>query len=101
MLAVIKTGGKQYLVQPGDKITIEKIDVEEGKKFTFDEVLLTVDDKDEVKVGTPLVTGAKVKAQVVAHGMTDKVTIHKYKAKKRYSRKLGHKQPCTQVEIIG
>ncbi len=98
MLAIIKTGGKQYIVEPGKKIKIEKIKTEEGKEVIFDEVLLTVKDEN-VQVGTPLVEGAKVKAKVVSHGKGDKVIVFKYKAKKRERTKKGHRQPYTEIEI--
>lgn len=100
MLAVIKTGGKQYLVQPGDKIKIEKLDAKEGDQVVFDKVLLTVNDKDDVSVGTPLVKGAKVKAKVIEQGKGKKLVVYKYKPKKRYSRKKGHRQRYTKVEIL-
>ncbi len=99
MFAVIKTGGKQYLVSPGDKIKVEKLDAEEGKKITFKEVLLLVDGKD-AKIGTPFVKGAKVEAKVLTQDRDKKVTILKYKAKKRYKVKKGHRQPFTEVEIL-
>ena len=99
MLAIIKTGGKQYIVEPGKKFKVEKIKVDEGKEIVFDEVLLTVKGED-VKVGTPLVKGAKVKAKVLSHGKGDKVIILKYKAKKRERTKKGHRQPYTEIEIM-
>ena len=99
MFAVIKTGGKQYLAQPGDKIKIEKLEKEEGKEFEFLEVLLC-DKNKKVEIGTPLVKGAEVKAKVVKHGKGDKLIIFKYKPKKRYKRKIGHRQPFTEVEIV-
>jgi len=100
MFAVIKTGGKQYLVSPGDKIKIEKLDVEEKKEIVFDEVLLVVSDKKNVKIGDPLVKGAKVKAKVIKQDKAKKIIIFKYKAKKRYQKKKGHRQPYTEVEIL-
>jgi len=100
MFAVIKTGGKQYLVSPGDKIKIEKLDVEEKKEIVFDEVLLVVKDKKNVKIGDPLVKGAKVKAKVIKQDKAKKIIIFKYKAKKRYQKKKGHRQPYTEVEIL-
>jgi large subunit ribosomal protein L21 len=100
MFAVIKTGGKQYKVSPGDKIKIEKLDVPEGKEIAFDQVLLTVDDKGKTKIGTPLVKGAQVKAKVLRHGKGKKIVVFKYKAKKRYKKKMGHRQPFTEVEIL-
>lgn len=100
MLAVIKTGGKQYLVQPGDKIKIEKLASKEGAKVVFDKILLVIDDKKNVSVGAPLVKGAKAEAKVLEHGKGKKVIIYKYKAKKRTTRKKGHRQPYTKVEIL-
>jgi len=99
MFAVIKTGGKQYLVSPSDKIKIEKLDIEEGKKITFKEVLLLNKGKT-VKIGTPLVKGTKVEAKVLKQDRAKKVIILKYKAKKRYQVKKGHRQPFTEVEIL-
>ncbi len=85
MLAVIKTGGKQYLVSPGDMIKVEKLEMEEGKEITFDEVLLL--DKDGTpEIGMPTVTGAKVTGKVVKQGKGEKVIIFKYKPKKRLNR---------------
>ena len=100
MLAIIKTGGKQYVVQPGDKIKVEKLDVEAGKEVTFSEVLLT-DKNKKVEIGAPLVKGAKVSAKIVRHGKGEKLIIFKYKPKKRYKRKIGHRQQFTEVEITG
>ena len=99
MLAIIKTGGKQYIVEPGKKLKVEKIKADEGKEIVFDEVLLTVKGED-VKVGTPLVEGAQVKAKVLSHGKGDKVITLKYKAKKRERTKRGHRQPYTEIEIM-
>ncbi len=99
MFAVIRTGGKQYLVAPGDKIKIEKIDKPEGGEVTFNQVLLAVKNKS-IKIGAPLVKGAKVKAKVLKQGKAKKVIIFKYKAKKRYQKKMGHRQPYTEVEIL-
>jgi len=99
MLAVIKTGGKQYLVTPGQKIKIEKQDIEEGKEITFKEVLL-VEKQRKLEIGTPFVKGVKVIGKVLSQGKDKKVIIFKYKAKKRYKVKKGHRQPFTEVEII-
>jgi large subunit ribosomal protein L21 len=97
-LAVIKTGGKQYLVEEGQKIKIEHIKgVEEGKKVTFDEVLLVIDG-DKVSVGTPVLKN-KVEANVIEVGRSKKVTVVRYKSKSRYHKKKGHRQPFTKVEI--
>ena len=98
MLAVIRTGGKQYLVKKGDKIKIEKIDEKEGKEITFKEVLLVVKDK-KVEIGAPLVKNAKVVGKILKQGRGDKVIVFKYKSKKRYKKKAGHRQPYTEIEI--
>ena len=99
MIAIIKTGGKQYLVQPGDKLKIEKLEEKEGAEFSFFDVLL-VEKDGKVEVGTPLLK-TEVKAKVLSQGKADKVVVFKYKPKKRYSRKIGHRQPYTEIEIIG
>lgn len=99
MFAVIKTGGKQYLVSPGDKIKIEKIDASEEKEVVFDEVLLIIDDKEEIKMGAPFIEGAKVKAKLLAQDRAKKIVVFKYKPKKRYQKKMGHRQSYTEVEI--
>ncbi|PIS17467.1 MAG: 50S ribosomal protein L21 [Candidatus Nealsonbacteria bacterium CG09_land_8_20_14_0_10_42_14] len=98
MLAVIKTGGKQYLVSPGSKIKIEKLNKKEGSEVIFSDVLLLEKGKT-VEIGTPKIAGAKVSAKVLRQGKGDKVIIFKYKAKKRYHLKKGHRQPFTEVEI--
>ncbi len=99
-IAVIKTGGKQYQVSEGDKLVIEKIEAKEGESITFDQVLLVSDDKGaDVKVGQPLVSGAKVSAKVLSQGKGDKVRIVKYKAKSNYRRVTGHRQHQTFIEI--
>jgi len=99
MLAVIKTGGKQYLVSPGDKIKIEKIDVKEGKEITFKDVLL-VEKGRKLEIGNPLVKGAKVIGKAIKQGKAKKVIVFKYKSKTRYKVKKGHRQPFTEVEIM-
>jgi large subunit ribosomal protein L21 len=96
--AIIKTGGKQYKVSSGQKIKIEKLEIAENKEVVFDEVLL-VEKDGETKIGAPLVKGAKVVGKVLAQGRSKKVTIRKYKPKKRYDVKRGHRQPYTEVEI--
>ena len=97
MYAIIKTGGKQYNVEEGKVITIEKLDVSEGDKVTFDEVLLL--SGDMVEIGQPIVEGAKVIAKVLAQGKEKKIRIFKYKAKSNYRRRQGHRQPFTKVQI--
>ncbi len=98
MLAVIKTGGKQYLIEPGKKIKIEKLEVEEGKEVIFDQVLLLEKSK-KLEIGTPIVEGANVVAKVLTQGKGDKVIALRYKAKKRVHVKKGHRQRFTEVEI--
>ncbi|MCX6766313.1 MAG: 50S ribosomal protein L21 [Candidatus Moranbacteria bacterium] len=98
MLAVIKTGGKQYLVKKGDKIKVEKLAGEAGDKIEFSEVLFLGSDK-EVKVGTPFLKDAKVEGKILKQGKRKKVTGVKHKAKKRYKVKFGHRQNFTEVEI--
>lgn len=97
MYAIIKTGGKQYRVQKDDVLKIEKINAAAGDKITFDEVLVV--GGDSLVVGSPLVEGYAVEAEVVEQGKNDKVIIFKYKAKKDYRRKNGHRQPYTMVKI--
>ncbi len=99
MLAVIKTGGKQYLVSPGDKIKIEKIEKEEGKEIIFKEVLLFQKGK-QVEIGDPFVKNAKVLAKVIQQGRGKKVIVFKSKPSKRYKVKKGHRQSFTEVEIL-
>ena len=98
MYAVIKTGGKQYRVQQGDVIFVEKLNAQADEAVTFDEVLL-VGDADEAKVGTPVVEGAKVAGKVLAQVKSRKIVVYKYKAKKNERKKQGHRQPYTKVEI--
>lgn len=97
--SVFETGGKQYKVSVGDIIKVEKFDeAEEGKKIIFDKVLIT-DNGKETKVGDPYIGGAEVEAEVLKIGRAKKVTIIKYKAKVRYHKKRGHRQPFVQIKI--
>jgi large subunit ribosomal protein L21 len=98
MYAIIKTGGKQYMVNEGDVLTVEKLDAESGAKVSFDEVLV-VGDNGDVKVGSPVVAGANVEATVIENGKAKKVIVFKYKPKKDYRKKQGHRQPFTKVKI--
>jgi len=98
-LAVIKTGGKQYVIRGGDKLKLEKIIAKEGDSVEFDEVLLAVDK--EVKIGAPLVEGAKVSARVLKQGRSKKIIVFHYHSKNRYKKKAGHRQHFTEVEILG
>ena len=98
MYAVIETGGKQYKVQEGDTIFVEKIKAEEGDKIDFSKVLVVVND-DDLTVGKPYVEGVKVEGTVLEQGKARKVVVFKYKPKKNYKRKQGHRQPYTKVKV--
>ena len=98
MYAIIESCGRQYKVAQGDVVFFEKLDAEEGKKVTFDHVVLVSDDK-KVEVGAPYVKAVKVEGKVVSHGKGKKILVYKYKAKKNYRRTQGHRQPYTKVEI--
>jgi len=98
MYAIIESCGRQYKVSEGDVIYFEKLDTEEGKKVTFDKVILVSDDK-KVEVGAPYVKGVKVEGKVVSHGKGKKIIVYKYKPKKNYRRTQGHRQPYSKVEI--
>lgn len=97
MFAIIETGGKQVKVEQGQTIWVEKLNAEEGATFTFDKVLMV--GGDSVKVGSPVVEGATVTAKVEKHGRGKKITVFKYKPKKNYKRKQGHRQPYTKLTI--
>ena len=113
MLAVIKTGGKQYIVTPGQKIKIEKLEKKEGEEVIFDQVLLLEKNPStlrrgsgqassgqvNIEIGIPLVEGAKVVGKVLSHGKAKKLIAFKFKAKTRRKVKKGHRQPYTEVEI--
>lgn len=100
-IAVIKTGGKQYKVKEKDQLKIEKIPGKVGDKIEFKEILMVADNAGkDVKVGTPLVDKAKIEGKILEQAKADKVTVIKYKAKTRYMRKKGHRQPFTKVEIV-
>lgn len=98
MYAIIETGGKQYKVSEGDIITVEKLGVEAGSEYTFDSVL-AVCDGDKMSFGAPTVSGATVKASVIGDGKAKKVIIYKYKPKKTFHKKNGHRQPFTKLKI--
>lgn len=98
MYAIIETGGKQYKVQEGDVIFIEKLDAQEGETVTFDQVL-AVGSGEGLKTGDPLVSGATVTGKVEKNGRGRKIVVFKYKPKKNYHRKQGHRQPYTKVLI--
>lgn len=98
MYAIIETCGKQYKVSEGDVVFFEKLDAEEGKKVKFDKIIL-ISDNGKVEVGTPYVKGATVEGKVIENGKAKKIIVFKYKAKKNYRRKQGHRQPFSKVEI--
>ena len=99
MLAVIKTGGKQYIVSPGDKIKVEKLNLEEGKEVTFPEVLLLEKNK-KIQIGNPLVKDVKVIGKVLKQDRTKKIIVFRYKSKTRHKTKKSHRQAFTEVEIL-
>lgn len=98
MYAIIKTGGKQYRVSEGDVISVEKLNVASGEKIVFDEILI-VENDGELQIGAPVVTGATVEGTVVQQGKEKKIVVFKYKPKKDYRKKQGHRQPFTRVKI--
>ena len=100
MYAVVKTGGKQYRVVAGEKIKVEQIPADVGAEITLDQVLM-VGEGESVKIGAPLVAGAKVTAKVVAHGRHDKVNIFKMRRRKHYRKNQGHRQNYIELEIAG
>lgn len=100
MYAVIRSGGKQYTVKKGDVIRVERLDAPEGGKLSLAEVLMIADGED-VKVGTPKVAGAKVDAEVRAHGRGPKIKIVKHRRRKHYHKEAGHRQAYTELAITG
>jgi large subunit ribosomal protein L21 len=99
MLAIVKTGGKQYIVKEGDTLDIEKLEGEDGGKISFDNILLVSDEK-ETKIGTPILEKAKVEAEITKQFKGKKVEIVKFKRKTGYRRKTGHRQNYTKVKIL-
>ncbi len=99
MIAIIQTGGKQYLVKEGDVLTVEKLELEVGASLEFEALLVSKEDGADIKVGAPAVAGAKVMATVMEQGRAKKVSVIKYKPKVRYRRNVGHRQPFTQIKI--
>jgi large subunit ribosomal protein L21 len=99
MYAVIKTGGKQYRVAQGDKLRVEKLPGSVGEKVSFDEVLLI--GGDALRIGRPLLAGAKVEAKIIAQDRAKKIIVFKFRRRKNYRRKQGHRQPFTALQITG
>ena len=99
MFSIIETGGKQYIVKPGDKIQVEKLEGAVGDSVTFDKVLMT-GDKNDYKLGAPYVASATVSGKVIKQGRGRKIEVLKYKAKSKYRRKIGHRQAYTEIEIV-
>jgi large subunit ribosomal protein L21 len=99
MFAVIKTGGKQYIVSEGRTLKVELLAQEPGAELTFEPLLVANEDGTDVKVGQPIVAGAKVMGKVVEHGRGEKISVIKFKRKVRYRRNVGHRQPFTLIEI--
>ena len=98
MYAIIETGGKQYKVKEGDIITVEKLSVDAGTAYIFDQVLSVVDG-EAASFGAPYVSGASVKASVIGEGKGKKLVVYKFKSKKNYHRKKGHRQPFTRLKV--
>lgn len=99
MHAVIRTGGKQYRVQKGDIFNVEKLDAEVGSDITFDEIL-AIGNGDEIRIGAPLVEGATVKARIIKTDRLKKIIVFKFKKRKQYMRKQGHRQHFSRIEIL-
>ncbi|MGD2056562.1 MAG: 50S ribosomal protein L21 [Gammaproteobacteria bacterium] len=100
MYAVIKTGGKQYRVSPGDTLRLEKLDAGEGDSVEFDQVLM-VGEGENLRIGTPFVDGSRVTAMIKGHGRGSKIEIIKFRRRKHHMKRMGHRQDYTEVEITG
>ncbi len=101
MYAIVKTGGHQYKVKVGDQLDVEKLPVVAGEQIELNEVLMVSGDDDTVQIGNPMLTGARVTATVVNQHRGEKIVVFKYKPKKRYRRKMGHRQDLTRLSITG
>lgn len=99
MYAIIESGGKQYKVAEGSVIKVEKLDVAAGEKLNLDQVLFFNDGNGNVKIGNPLVAGVRVIAEVMEQGKHKKITVFKYKRRKNYRKKQGHRQPYTKIKV--
>ncbi|MGS0765158.1 50S ribosomal protein L21 [Syntrophomonas curvata] len=100
MYAVIESGGKQYKVSEGSVLKVEKLDAAAGDRLTIDQVLMVSDENGKVKVGDPVVSNARVEVEVMEQGRDKKVVVYKYKKRKNYRRKQGHRQPFTRLKVI-
>ncbi len=100
MYAVIKSGGKQHRVVEGERLKVELLDVEPGQTITLEDVLMVVNGND-IKIGTPVVAGAKVQAEILGHGRHDKIRIVKFRRRKHYRKQAGHRQWFTELKITG
>ena len=99
MYAIMKTGGKQYKVGEGNIIKVEKLPAEVGEKITFEEIIFLTDGEGNVKIGDPNISGARVIAEVLEQGRAKKIVVYKYKRRKNYHKKQGHRQPFTKIKI--
>jgi large subunit ribosomal protein L21 len=100
MYAVITSGGKQYKVSEGSVLKVEKLDAAAGDRLSIDQVLMVSDENGSVKVGDPLVSNARVEVEVMEQGRDKKIVVFKYKRRKNYRRKQGHRQPFTKIKVI-
>lgn len=100
MFAVVEIGGKQFKVNQGDQLDVDRINEDEGKTVKFDTVLLYGESEKSAKIGTPYVEGASVEAKVIEHAKGDKIRVFKFIAKKRHHKTYGHRQPLTKLEIV-
>ena len=99
MYAVFRTGGKQFRAEPGLRLRVPTLESEPGESVVFDQILLAGDGEAEIRVGTPTVDGASVKAEVIRHGRTDKIIVFKRKRRKGYRKKQGHRQGFTEIRV--
>ncbi len=100
MIAIAKIGGHQELVKKGEKLEVDKLDLEVGKKIKFEVLLISEENGDNLIVGTPMITNAFVEAKIIEHGKGDKIRVFKMKPRKRYRRTIGHRQDYTAIEIL-
>jgi large subunit ribosomal protein L21 len=99
MFAVIRTGGKQYCVKPGDVLKVEKLEAQQGSSIAFNDVLMVTDDSGKVTFGNPLVDGASINAEILKHSRNKKIVVFKKKRRHNYRRKIGHKQHVSVLKV--